>query len=242
MFFQPAGSGNAEGSACVQARPGNAGTCLIREVQTVMDRVKTKRSTAVSVATAAVAAVALGAAVTGCQEQNAGAQSETVSTASAAAVIAAAQASNCPSVAPQTLTSNATGLGGELEPIDATRLLLCVYAGRDAVQSVQSVQPSGSGQSAAPASSAVINSATVTDAGAINTLRNALNALTVPPTQRVNCPNDIGSAVLGIFTNGQQEVEVLMTTSGCPKASNGQKTGWVGASDFGDVLAAVLKG
>lgn len=201
-----------------------------------MSRVGTKRY---AVVPTAVAALALGAAVAGCQEQNPTAQTETVSTAGAAAVIAAAQASNCPSTAPKTLTSNAAGLGTRLQPIDATRLLLCVYAASDSVQPVQS---SGSEDSAAPASSGASHSDTITEETTIGTLSDALNALTAPPTRAVNCPNDIGSAVLGIFTNGQQEVEVLMTTSGCPEASNGQKTGWVGASDFGNVLAAVLKG
>lgn len=201
-----------------------------------MGRVGTKRY---ALASAAVGTLALAAAVAGCEEQSPTARTETVSTAGAAAVIAAAQASNCPGTAPKTLTSDAPGLGAKLEPIDATRVLLCVYAGPDTVVAVQS---DGSGESAAPASSGASGSATVTDATTIGALGNALNALAPPPTRPVNCPNDIGSEVLGIFTNGQQEVEVLITTSGCPEASNGQKTGWVGASDFGNILAAVLKG
>lgn len=198
---------------------------------------KTGTNRAATVSTAFVA-VALTAAVAGCAKQE-NVQTETVTTASATAAVVAAQTSICPAAAPKTLTSNAPGLGARLEPIDATRVLLCVYASPDAAQSVQ---PGGPEESAAPASSGSAAHITLTDASVINTLSNALNALTTPPTTPVNCPNDNGSEVLGIFTNGQQEVEVLMTTSGCPEAANGQKTGWVGASDFGDILAAVLKG
>lgn len=201
-----------------------------------MGKAGTKRCAVVS---AAAGTLVLAAAVAGCQEQNPTGQTETVSTAGAAAVVVAAQASNCPSAAPKALTSNVAGLGAKLQPVDATRVLLCVYAEPG---TAVSVQPGDSEESAAPASSGTPSSATITDATTIGTLSDALNALTPPPTRPVNCPNDTGSEVLGIFTNGQQEVEVLITTSGCPEASNGQKTGWVGASDFGGILAAVLKG
>lgn len=199
---------------------------------------KTGKSRAVVLVPTAMAALGL-ATVAGCAPQDPTMHSEPVSTQSAAGVVAEAQASSCPSTVPHTLTSNAAGLSTQLEPIVATRLLLCVYATPD---TAQSVQPGGSDESAAPESSGAPASATITDASAISTMRNALNALTAPPTTPVNCPNDNGSSVLGVFSNGQQEVEVLMTTSGCPEASNGQRTGWVGASDFGNILGALLKG
>jgi hypothetical protein len=210
---------------------GNAGTRLIREVETAMGKAGTKRAATVS---GAVAAVVLTAALAGCARQVLVARTETVSTANtaAAAAVAAARASDCPGTRPRTLTSNAPGLAAQLEPIDATRVLLCVYASLSA-------QPGGPERSASPGASA---EAVVTDVREINTLRDALNALAVPPARPVNCPNDNGSTVLGTFTNGRREVEVLMKTSGCLQATNGRKTGWVGASDFADVLAAVLKG
>jgi hypothetical protein len=58
----------------------------------------------------------------------------------------------------------------------------------------------------------------------------------------VSCPMDTGTDVLGIFTAGTQETEVLMQTSGCPLVGNGQKTGWVGETDFLSILSSVLGG
>jgi hypothetical protein len=176
--------------------------------------------------------------VSGCASQKVNAQTETVSTASAAAAASAAQTSTCPAAIPKTLSSNVSGLNTQLEPVDATKVLLCVYPSR-----LNVVASSGSSDtSSASATPAAPTAVTLTDSGVISSLRGGLNALAAPPTTPVNCPNDTGGAVLGIFTNGTQETEVLMTTSGCPEASNGQKTGWVGASDFGSILSAVLKG
>jgi hypothetical protein len=167
-------------------------------------------------------------------------QNETVSTASASAALAAVQSSTCPATAPQALTSNVSGLATQLEPLAATRVLLCVYPAPMAGTSDSS--DSSSSDDSASASAPAPTAATLTDAAAISSLQNGLNKLATPPTAPVNCPNDTGAVVLGIFTDGQQVTEVLMTTTGCPEASNGQKTGWVGGSDFGTILSGVLKG
>jgi hypothetical protein len=189
----------------------------------------------------AAAAVAV-AAVSGCASQKLNTQTATVSTASAAAAVVAVQNSTCPATVPQTLASNVSGLSTQLEPLQATKVLLCVYPSHlndsSGSSSSDSSSPGSGGSASPPAPKAV----TLTDSMVISSLRNALNALATPPTSRVNCPNDTGSAVLGIFVNGQQATEILMTTSGCPTATNGQKTGWVGASDFVAVLTAALKG
>lgn len=179
-------------------------------------------------------AVALAAALTGCASKTMNVQPESESTASAASAVAQAQGSSCPGAAPKTLSANVAGLSTKLQPLDATKVLLCVYLGRSAEVSSASPTP------AAPASAST--HLTLTDAAVVSSLSDALNALGVPPTTPVNCPNDTGGSVLAIFTAGQQEVEVLMTTSGCEQATNGQKTGWVGASNFAQVLAAALKG
>jgi hypothetical protein len=186
-----------------------------------------------ALAAAAVAA----AAVSGCASQKLNTQTATVSTASAAAAVVAVQNSTCPATVPQTLASNVSGLSTQLEPLQATKVLLCVYPSH--LNDSSGSSSSGSGDSASPSAPKGV---TLTDPTVISSLRNALNALATPPTSRVNCPNDTGSAVLGIFVNGQQATEILMTTSGCPVATNGQKTGWVGASDFAAVLSAALKG
>ena len=199
-----------------------------------------------SVVAAAVAAAAA-ATLAGCASQKVDVQNETVSTASAgvAAALSAVQDGTCPDTPPTSLASNAAGLSGQLEPLAATRALLCVYPPKfqTADQSSDSSSDSGSDSSdsasaAPPAPTAV----TLTDAGVISSLRNSLNALAAPPTTPVHCPNDTGAVVLGVFTDGQSVTEVLMTTTGCPEASNGQKTGWVGASDFVSILNGLVKG
>jgi hypothetical protein len=145
-------------------------------------------------------------------------------------VAAAANSASCPSTQPQSLTSNVSGLATELEPLAATKVLLCVY-------SPQTDSADAGSASASSSPTAV----TITQALAISSLQNGLNALTAPPTQPVNCPNDTGAAVLGIFTDGQQVTEVLMSTTGCPQATNGEKNGWVGGSDFISILSGLLK-
>jgi hypothetical protein len=187
---------------------------------------------------ALVAAAVATALVSGCASQKLGAQTETVSTASASAAASAAESSTCPATAPQTLASNVSGLSTQLVPFSATKVLLCVYPSRLNLGSSSGASDTSSGSASPGAPTAV----TLTNAGVISSLENGLNALAAPPTTPVNCPNDNGSEVLGIFTNGSQESEVLMKTSGCPEATNGHKTGWVGASDFGSILSAVLKG
>jgi hypothetical protein len=191
----------------------------------------------------AAAAVAM-SVVSGCASQTLSPQTETVSTsnAAAAAAISAAQNSACPADKPASLASNVSGLSTQLVPLNATRVLLCVYASQlNVLSSAGSSDSSSSDSSSASASSAAPRAVTLTDASAISTLRSGLNALAAPPSKPVNCPNDTGAAVLGIFTDGSQVTEVLMTTTGCPEVSNGQKTGWVGSSDFSSVLSAVLK-
>jgi hypothetical protein len=205
-------------------------------------------------AAAALAAVTAAGAVTlsGCASQTLKAQDETVATAGAgvAAALAAVQTSTCPATAPQALASNVGGLRTRLEPLDATKLLLCVYpprTGDDGGSQSSSGAAGASGSSGASGASDSSSAAgptavTIDNVPVISSLQNALNALAAPPTEPVNCPNDTGAAVLGIFANGQQVTEVLMTTTGCPEATNGQKTGWVGASDFGAILSGALKG
>lgn len=174
---------------------------------------------------------AITVAATGCASQRLNPQTETVSTVGASAAAAAANSATCPSTAPQSLTSNVSGLSAQLEPLAATKVLLCVYA-------PQTDSPSAAGASTSAAPTAV----TITQSLVISSLQNGLNALAAPPTQPVNCPLDTGSVVLGIFTDGQQETEVLMHTTGCPTATNGEKVGWVGGSDFISILSGVLKG
>ena len=186
-------------------------------------------------AATALGAVALAAALTGCASKDVVAPAEPVSTAGASSAAAQAQGSSCPNTVPQTLSSNVGGLATQLQPLAATRALLCVYLGHSAEISSASPTPTAGGAS-------ISTHLTLTDPSAISNLSNALNALGVPPTTPENCPNDTGASVLAIFTAGRQEVEVLMTTSGCQQATNGQKTGWVGASNFAQVLSAVLKG
>ena len=176
---------------------------------------------------------AITVAATGCTSQRITPQTETVSTAGAAAVAAAANSASCPSTQPQSLTSNVSGLATELEPLAATKVLLCVYSPQ--TDSADAGSTSASSASSAP------TAVTVTQALAISSLQNGLNALTAPPTQPVNCPNDTGAAVLGIFTDGQQVTEVLMSTTGCPQATNGEKDGWVGGSNFISILSGLLK-
>lgn len=192
-----------------------------------------KRSRAAGVATV-LTAVALAATLTGCASKNGTVQPESVSTMGASSAAAQAQGSTCPNTVPKTLSSNVDGLATQLQPLAATKALLCVYLGH--YDQVSSASPT-------PAGAATVSThLTLTDPSAISSLSSALNALGVPPSAPENCPNDTGGAVLAIFTAGRQEVEVLMTTSGCQQATNGQKTGWVGASNFAEVLAAVLKG
>lgn len=118
-------------------------------------------------------------------------------------------------------------------------MLLCVYS---PAASSSSSSSSDSSSDSSSASTAAPKAITLTGSAAIGSLRDALNALSAPPTTPVHCPADFGTSVLGVFSDGQQVTEVLMTTSGCPEASNGQKTGWVGACDFAAVLAAAIKG
>jgi hypothetical protein len=185
--------------------------------------------------TLGLAALALGAsAVAGCSSQRLQSSTATVSTAGASAAAAAAQDTTCPGTAPQTLSSNVDGLAEQLVPLTATKVLLCLYPAAD-----PSASDSAAGASASPKAPTAI----VLDKSAqITTLTNALNALTPPPTAKVSCPMDSGTDVLGIFTAGTQETEVLMQTSGCPLVGNGQKTGWVGQTDFLSILSSVLSG
>jgi len=182
-----------------------------------------------------LAALALGAsAISGCASQRLQNSSATVSTAGASAAAAAVQTDTCPGTAPQQLSSNVSGLSTQLEPLTATRVLLCVYPAAD---------PAESGGPASSAASPKAPTAIVlSQPGQISTLRNALNALTPPPTRPVSCPMDTGTSILGIFTAGAQETEVLMQTSGCPLVGNGEKTGWVGETDFLGILSSVLGG
>lgn len=173
---------------------------------------------------------AITVAATGCTSQRINPQNVAVASAGASAVAAAANSASCPSTQPQSLTSNVSGLATELEPLAATKVLLCVY-------SPQTDSADAGSASASSSPTAV----TITQALAISSLQNGLNALTAPPTQPVNCPNDTGAAVLGIFTDGQQVTEVLMSTTGCPQATNGEKNGWVGGSDFISILSGLLK-
>lgn len=173
---------------------------------------------------------AITVAATGCTSQRINPQTETVSSAGASAVAAAANSASCPSTQPQSLTSNVSGLATQLEPLAATKVLLCVY-------SPQTASADAGSASASSGPTAV----TITQALAISSLQNGLNALTAPPTRAVNCPDDTGAAVLGIFTAGQQVTEVLMSTTGCPQATNGAKDGWVGSSDFISILSGLLK-
>lgn len=179
-------------------------------------------------------ALAVTAAITvaagGCTSQRITPQNVTVASAGASAVAAAVNSATCPSTQPQSLTSNVSGLATELEPLAATKVLLCVYSPQ--------TDSADSGSASAPSAPTAV---TLTQALAISSLQNGLNALTAPPTQRVNCPNDTGAAVLGIFTDGQQVTEVLMSTTGCPQATNGEKNGWVGGSDFISILSGLLK-
>jgi hypothetical protein len=177
---------------------------------------------------------AITVAASGCTSQRINPQTETVSTVGASAAAAAANSATCPSTSPQSLTSNVSGLSTELEPLAATKVLLCVYPPQTTLPS------SGSDSSASsPASPTAV---TITQSLVISSLQNGLNALTAPPTRPISCPNDTGGVVLGIFTDGQQETEVLMHTTGCPTATNGEKIGWVGSSDFISILSGVLKG
>lgn len=182
-----------------------------------------------------LAALALGAsAISGCASQRLQNSTTTVSTAGASAAAAAVQTNTCPGTAPQQLSSNVSGLSTQLEPLTATQVLLCVYPAAD---------PSGSDGSASAAASPKAPTAIVlSKPEQISTLQNALNALTPPPTQPVSCPMDTGTSILGIFTAGPQETEVLMQTSGCPLVGNGQRTGWVGQTDFLGLLSSILGG
>lgn len=173
---------------------------------------------------------AITVAASGCTSQRITPQNVTVASAGASAVAAAVNSATCPSTQPQSLTSNVSGLATELEPLAATKVLLCVYSPQ--------TDSADSGSASAPSAPTAV---TLTQALAISSLQNGLNALTAPPTQRVNCPNDTGAAVLGIFTDGQQVTEVLMSTTGCPQATNGEKNGWVGGSDFISILSGLLK-
>ncbi|WP_034269885.1 hypothetical protein [Actinospica robiniae] len=194
-----------------------------------------------------LAALALGAsAVSGCAAQRLQSSSATVSTAGASAAADDAQSSTCPGTAPQNLSSNVSGLADQLEPLAATRVLLCVYPAAASPASDDSGSPGGlesPGGSASPAASPHAPTAIVlSKSDQIGTLQKALNALTPPPTQPVSCPMDSGGSILGIFTAGSQETEVLMQLSGCPLVGNGQKTGWVGQTDFISVLSSMLGG
>jgi hypothetical protein len=193
------------------------------------------------VAAAAVAAAAT-ATLAGCASQKVDVQNETVSTAGAAAASAMSdvQDGTCPDTPPTSLASDAAGLGGQLEPLAATKALLCVYPPK--FQSAGESSASGDSGESASASPPAPTAVKLTDAAVVSSLRNGLNALTAPPTAPVNCPNDTGAVVLGIFTDGQSVTEVLMTTTGCPEASNGVKTGWVGSSDFIGILTGLVKG
>jgi hypothetical protein len=173
---------------------------------------------------------AITVAASGCTSQRITPQNVTVASAGASAVAAAVNSATCPSTQPQSLTSNVSGLATELEPLAATKVLLCVYSPQ--------TDSADAGSASAPSAPTAV---TLTQALAISSLQNGLNALTAPPTQRVNCPNDTGAAVLGIFTDGQQVTEVLMSTTGCPQATNGEKNGWVGGSDFISILSGLLK-
>lgn len=188
-----------------------------------------------------LAALALGAtALSGCASQRLQNSPATVSTEGASAAAVAAQSSTCPSTAPQDLSSNVSGLAEQLEPLAATRVLLCVYPATDSSASGGadgSQSPDGSAAGPKAPTSIVLSKP-----DQISTLQKALNALTPPPTQPVSCPMDSGGSILGIFTAGSQETEVLMQTSGCPLVGNGQKTGWVGQTDFLGVLSSLLGG
>ncbi len=186
-------------------------------------------------ATLGLAALALGAGmIAGCTTQEVQGSPETVSTAGAAQAAADVQSRACPSTAPTALSSNVDGLDTQLEPLTATKVLLCVYPAAGPSDAV-----SGSADTAA-ASPKPPTSIVLTNSGQINGLQRALNSLAPPPTTPVSCPMDSGTSVLGIFTAGTQETEVLVQTSGCPLAGNGAKTGWVGESDVLGLLSSVV--
>lgn len=183
----------------------------------------------------AIVCAALTLALYGCASQRITPLDVTVSTGGVQQALTEAQSGTCPGTAPQTLASNVGGLFTQLEPLNATRVLLCVYP-------TQSSDPAdSSGQSEGASAPPTPSSVTVTQTGAISGLQNALNALAAPPTAPVNCPLDTGASVLGIFTSGSQVTEVLIKTSGCPLVTDGPKVGWVGASDFISILSALLK-
>ncbi|MBR7838100.1 hypothetical protein KDL01_32810 [Actinospica durhamensis] len=208
-----------------------------------------------------LAALALGAStLAGCASQRLQNSPATVSTAGASAAAADALSTTCPSTAPTNLSSNASGLAAQLEPLTATRVLLCVYPAASPSESATDESPTANptavpavstpatstaaaSSAASPTASAKAPTAIVlTKTDQIDSLQRALNALTPPPTQPVSCPMDTGSSVLVIFTAGAQETEVLIQTSGCPLAANGQKTGWVGQTDFLSILSSLVGG
>lgn len=187
-----------------------------------------------------LAVLALGAStLTGCASQRLQNSSATVSTAGASAAAVDAQTDTCPGTAPQNLSSNVGGLAEQLEPLAATRVLLCVYPAADTAASGSDSPDDSDSPAASPKAPTAI---VLSKPEQISTLQKALNALTPPPTQPVSCPMDTGGSILGIFTAGSQETEVLMQTSGCPLVGNGQKTGWVGQTDFLGVLTSLLGG
>lgn len=178
----------------------------------------------------ALAAVGALGAVAACGSERAvstGAAAAT-SGASSAAAAAAADSGTCPATAPKTLQADVSDLTTTLEPLAATKVVLCAYPGLNA-------SPSAKGGSTAP------TPVVLTNPVLIRSLQGALNGLSAPPSGGEFCPNDDGAAVLGTFVSGSQEVQVLMHTSGCRVVTNGVKTGWVGASDLLSVLGSAIK-
>jgi hypothetical protein len=177
-----------------------------------------RRSGVVSAVAAATGAVLLA----GCAPTAVRTAPTAVRPSAAAAVLAG----RCPGTKPSTLTSNVPGLAGQLVPLPTTSLLICGY------------RTQGLGNPNAPTHFRVM----VTGQGDITRLRSALDALPPRPRGTFPCPMDTGEVALEVFTDpaSGQEVEVQQDLTGCATATNGPRTGWVGGSDAGTILASLL--
>lgn len=141
--------------------------------------------------------------------------------AAARAALQAVRSARCPAASPAHAAGDVSG-SGSLEPLVPKRLLLCGYS---------TVHLNGRPRTATA-------HALVTDTATLTRIRTSLNKLGPPPGGTVNCPNDTGSHVLEIFTDGAHEVELVQTMSGCEEVSDGSRVGWVGTSDL---RAAVME-
>ncbi|MBR7832941.1 hypothetical protein KDL01_06690 [Actinospica durhamensis] len=147
-----------------------------------------------------------------------------------AAALKAVDTGTCPAKPPAREASDVTATADSLEPLAATRLLLCGY--------VETVKAGKAGKNVVSTS---VWSSLVTDPATLANLRGELNGLGGWGSGTSSCPPQSLGGALGIFTDdGKDVVELWDNVTGCAGVDNGLLDARVGTSDVNNEIIMKL--